>query len=221
MGNSLSDTNGPNGSWTGYLAPPLAAAAITQVGTAPLPAGGTRATTLTPTAPHVWLNNAHSGDSCLEMIASGKAAAMVALKPDIVFWCFFGRNCVVGRLGGGSPSRATCAANHLSIAQAIVASGAQLLMTSPVCEGELFPDGANANDTELDAQDTIQATAASAAGAQYLSVRAPHFTRMAIVNPGNTPTGHDTSDGVHLWSAGSGGQQWAAGLVLAQCGFTA
>jgi hypothetical protein len=83
---------------------------------------------------------------------------------------------------------------------------------SPLCIGENWPDGANGNDSALDAKAAIISTAAAGVSpaATYVDLRTPFFAWQAINNPNHDGGGHLTSDTIHLSATGI---TWVSGIV--------
>lgn len=148
------------------------------------------------TAPHLWFNSGVAGDDCTNIV--GHVDTRVAVyKPDLVI-LFIGVNCAQHAVSGP-----TCTANHASILADCKAIDptVQLLVMSPLCWGENWPDGANANDALMDAKAAICASTAAAAGATYVDLRAPMFAYEAINNPGHLtvlgPLTNNDASGIH------------------------
>jgi GDSL-like Lipase/Acylhydrolase family len=134
----------------------------------------------TDTGNLAWFNSGVSGDDCTNVV--GNVGPRVnAFQPDLlIMWV--GVNCVQH-----SVSDATCLANHASIIAQAKAFNPQLqvIAMSPLCIGENWPRGANANDTALDAKAAIVQSTVQAAGGTYVDLRTPMFAYEAINNPGH------------------------------------
>lgn len=165
----------PNTSVGPWFADALQALAIARLPDVPRGLAGPTATDY-----FYWFNSGVAGDDCTNVV--GNVATRVNVyKPDLLIdWV--GVNCVQHAV-----SDATCLANHASIiAQAKAANpDLQVIAMSPLCIGENWPDGANANDAALDAKAAIVKSTVQAAGGTYADLRTPMFAYEAIHNPGH------------------------------------
>ncbi len=89
-----------------------------------------------------------------------------------------------------------------SLVQKIQATGATLLVVSPIVLGER-PRGMNPIDSIIDAYARTARQVAEASGAAFLDLRSIFFDRLVPANPSARPTGVLTYDGLHLNSAGN------------------
>lgn len=166
-----------------------AEAALAASGTPGPPNGGPYARVARQTNFHTWINSGVAGDDCTNLaggapatgVARSIANAVGAFSPDIVIM-HLGINCVQHTIPD-----ATCLTNHASILTQIKSyvPASQILVVGPLCKGENWPAGANADDAAIAIKNGICASTALAAGVTFCDLRPAFFAYEAINNPGH------------------------------------
>jgi len=197
----------PNAGGGPWFADMLQAAAIAALSTKyhGLPGGGPADTGFL-----AWFNSGVAGDDCTNVV--GNVGTRVnAFRPDLLIdWV--GVNCVQHAV-----SDATCLANHASIITQAKAFNPdlQVIAMSPLCIGENWPDGANANDAALDAKAAIVKNTVEAAGGTYVDLRTPMFAYEAIHNSGHlTILGPLTNNDASAIHPNDVGRAFLGGVML-------
>ncbi len=90
----------------------------------------------------------------------------------------------------------------VDIIRRIQEKGAQVILCTPSVIGEQT-DGGNPLDAKLEEYAAISREVAAATAVRLVDLRQLFLHELKIVNPGNDPKGHLTTDGVHLNDAGN------------------